>query len=251
MDYLPRERHGVAVLFLECDAREVDVNVHPAKAEVRFRDSGAGARADRQRGEACAGERAPSGGDDGRRGRAGGVARARLAGRRCRATANWDWRASPAAPAPRDASPSPRRAPSRASRRARRNGAGATPDAEADLAAPLGAARAQLHETYVIAQTRDGIVIVDQHAAHERIVYEKLKRQRAQNGVERQILLSPLVVELDAGAAAALIERVGELEALGLVIEGFGPGAVLLREAPEPDRQRRPGRPYCAISPRT
>ena len=89
-----------------------------------------------------------------------------------------------------------------------------------------------MHETYVIAQTRDGVVIVDQHAAHERIVYEKLKRQRAASGVERQILLSPLVVELDPYAAAALLERAEELQALGLVVEGFGPGAVLLREAP-------------------
>ena len=100
------------------------------------------------------------------------------------------------------------------------------------MAAPLGAARAQVHETYVIAQTRDGVVIVDQHAAHERIVYEKLKRQRAASGVERQILLSPLVVELDPYAAAALLEHARELQALGLVVEGFGPGAVLLREAP-------------------
>jgi len=75
-------------------------------------------------------------------------------------------------------------------------------------------------------------VIVDQHAAHERITYEKLKRQRAEHGVERQILLSPVVVELDPQGAAALVERAGELATLGLVVEGFGPGAVLLREAP-------------------
>jgi DNA mismatch repair protein MutL len=75
-------------------------------------------------------------------------------------------------------------------------------------------------------------VIVDQHAAHERIVYEKLKRQREETGVVRQMLLSPLVVDLDPGAAAALVERAAELEKLGLVVEGFGPGAALLREAP-------------------
>ena len=105
-------------------------------------------------------------------------------------------------------------------------------DASADLAAPLGAARAQMHDTYIVAQTRDGVVIVDQHAAHERIVYEKLKRQRERDGVARQILLSPLVVDLEPRAAAALAEKAGELEALGLVVEGFGPGAALLREAP-------------------
>jgi DNA mismatch repair protein MutL len=97
---------------------------------------------------------------------------------------------------------------------------------------PLGAARAQVHETYVIAQTADGIVIVDQHAAHERIVYERLKRQRAESGVERQILLSPIVVDLEPDAAAELVDHAGALEELGLVIEGFGPGAILLREVP-------------------
>ena len=89
-----------------------------------------------------------------------------------------------------------------------------------------------MHELYVIAQTSDGIVIVDQHAAHERIVYERLKRQRAENGVERQMLLSPLVVELDPDAAARLVEHAAALDELGLVVEAFGPGAVLLREIP-------------------
>jgi DNA mismatch repair protein MutL len=102
----------------------------------------------------------------------------------------------------------------------------------ADLAAPLGAARAQVHDAYVIAQTGDGIVIVDQLAAHERIVYERLKRQRAESGVERQILLSPIVVDLEPDAAAELVDHAGALEELGLVIEGFGPGAILLREVP-------------------
>ncbi len=89
-----------------------------------------------------------------------------------------------------------------------------------------------MHDSYVIAQTPDGIVIVDQHAAHERIVYERLKRQRAENGIERQILLSPLVVDLEPDAAALLVERADQLKDLGLVVEGFGPGAVLVREAP-------------------
>jgi DNA mismatch repair protein MutL len=101
-----------------------------------------------------------------------------------------------------------------------------------DLDAPLGAARAQLHETYIVAQTRAGLVIVDQHAAHERLVYEKLKRQREASGVARQILLIPAVVELDAVRLDALAPAVTELAELGLVIEPFGAGAVLVRETP-------------------
>ena len=89
-----------------------------------------------------------------------------------------------------------------------------------------------MHETYIIAQTADGLVIVDAHAAHERIVYEKLKRQREGEGVERQALLTPLVVDLDPDAAGLIDEHAGDLKALGLVVEGFGPGAVLVREAP-------------------
>jgi DNA mismatch repair protein MutL len=147
------------------------------------------------------------------------------------APANWDWRASPAAPGALNGFAEPEQAWFAGIAPSARV-SGDAPPAVTDLAAPLGAARAQVHETYVIAQTRDGVVIVDQHAAHERIVYEKLKRQRAASGVERQILLSPQVVELDPYAAAALLEHGGELQALGLVVEGFGPGAVLLREAP-------------------
>ena len=109
--------------------------------------------------------------------------------------------------------------------------AGRTP-AERDLAAPLGAARAQVHNAYILAQTADGLVIVDQHAAHERIVYETLKRQREGRGIERQTLLSPLVVDLDSDAAARIEAHADELASLGLVVEGFGPGAVMVREAP-------------------
>jgi DNA mismatch repair protein MutL len=97
---------------------------------------------------------------------------------------------------------------------------------------PLGAARAQLHETYIVAQTRDGLVVVDQHAAHERIVYERLKSAIEQSGVGRQILLIPEIVDLDEADAARLCARAPELEKLGLVIESFGPGAVAVRETP-------------------
>ncbi|MFZ1884820.1 MAG: DNA mismatch repair protein MutL, partial [Rhodoplanes sp.] len=97
---------------------------------------------------------------------------------------------------------------------------------------PLGAARAQLHETYIVAQTRDGVVIVDQHAAHERIVYERMKAQLAASGIARQTLLIPEIVELDEADVARLLARADELARYGLVIESFGPGAVAVRETP-------------------
>ena len=98
---------------------------------------------------------------------------------------------------------------------------------------PLGAARAQLHETYIVAQTRASVVIVDQHAAHERLVYERIKAALANGGVARQVLLIPEIVELDADEAAALAEARGRARpTLGLALEAFGPGAVLVREVP-------------------
>jgi DNA mismatch repair protein MutL len=104
-----------------------------------------------------------------------------------------------------------------------------TPDA---LDRPLGAARAQVHDTYIVAQTRDGLVIVDQHAAHERLVYERVKLALTQSGVSRQILLIPEIVELDDDDVARLTERATELARYGLAIEPFGPGAVAVRETP-------------------
>jgi DNA mismatch repair protein MutL len=97
---------------------------------------------------------------------------------------------------------------------------------------PLGVARAQLHETYVVAQTADGIVIVDQHAAHERLVYERMKKALANGGVTRQPLLIPEVVDLDPSEVTRVSARAGELAELGLVIEEFGPDAVVVREVP-------------------
>ena len=230
LDYLPRDRHAAAVLFVVCDPREVDVNVHPAKAEVRFRDGGLVrgliVGAVRHALEAALHRATTTGGSE-------TLAAMRAPQWRSPAPSQpWDWRASPAAPAPMNGFAEPEQASFGDFAPAANAAAGVAPLSSADLAAPLGAARAQVHDTYIVAQTRDGMVLVDQHAAHERIVYEKLKRQREANGVVRQILLSPLVVDLEPGAAAALIERAGELEKLGLVVEGFGPGAALLREAP-------------------
>src|SRR5205823_13271500 len=98
--------------------------------------------------------------------------------------------------------------------------------------APLGAARAQLHGTYILAETASGIVLVDQHAAHERLVYERMKEALAAHGVARQALLLPEVVELDETGAARLAARAGELAEFGLVIEPFGTGAGVVREVP-------------------
>jgi len=233
LDYLPQGRHAVAALFVVCDPREVDVNVHPAKAEVRFRDGGLTrglvVGAVKQALEAARHRATTTGGAH-----TLAAMRAPPWRRAAPAPQNWDWRASPAAPE--------RTSGDRFAEGAQASfgdfapaadaAANAAPPQSADLAAPLGAARAQVHDAYIVAQTREGIVIVDQHAAHERIVYEKLKRQREQSGVVRQILLTPLVVDLEPRAAAALVERAAELEGLGLVVEGFGPGAALLREAP-------------------
>jgi DNA mismatch repair protein MutL len=224
LDFLPPDRHAVAALFVECEPSEVDVNVHPAKAEVRFHDAAAiralivGALKQRLN-EAL--HRAST---------TGGTAtilamRPPQSYRGASYSPRWDWRGSPAAPQLAE--------PFQASFAEVAPSAPAAAFAsEHDLAAPLGAARAQLHENYIIAQTRDGVVIVDQHAAHERIVYERLKREREKGGIERQALLTPLIVDLDPDAAALIDAHSEELAGLGLMIEGFGPGAMMVREAP-------------------
>ncbi|MBB4196928.1 DNA mismatch repair protein MutL [Rhodoblastus sphagnicola] len=229
MDFLSADRHPTLALFLDCPPRQVDVNVHPAKAEVRFADSGLvrgfviGAL---KQALASALHRAtPS---------LAPRALDKFAHNRDAAPKNWDWRALPAAPAP-----APMQAPGFAFEE---SASGPSPCADArphlapltdeTLDAPLGAARAQLHETYIVAQTRDGLVLVDQHAAHERLVYERLKKQRAEAGVARQALLSPHIVDLDPADAARLIEAEPLLASLGLSIEPFGPGAVAVHETP-------------------
>jgi DNA mismatch repair protein MutL len=245
-DYLPRDRHPVVALFVVLDGREVDVNVHPAKTEVRFRDP-ASVRSllirALQDGLAREGRRAAStgGGATIAAFRAPGVSSPvsrRFGGGR----QGWDWHNSPALPAdPRFYEGSAARAAGFAEAAQAAFDTGA-PSADVRVAInepqpelldrPLGAARAQVHETYIVAQTRDGLVIVDQHAAHERLVYERLKAALARTGVARQILLIPEIVELDDADVARLTERAAELARYGLVIEGFGPGAVAVQETP-------------------
>ena len=232
-DYLPRDRHPVVALFVALDAREVDANVHPAKAEVRFRDAGlVRALIVHALKEGLARE--------GKRTAASGAAIASFRPVFAPRPGTWDWRRSPSLP------PSPM--PGFAGAAAR--GFGEWDQAAFDVGAPtadvrfdaqppaglvdrpLGAARAQIHETYIVSQTRDGLIVVDQHAAHERIVYEKLKASLAQNGVQRQILLIPEIVELAEATVERLLACAEALALFGLAIESFGPGAVAVRETP-------------------
>ncbi len=232
-DFLARDRHPVVALFLEIEPHLVDVNVHPAKAEVRFRDSGMV------------------------RGLMLGALRHALAGAGHRASTSTAGYALGRA-VPEGASPAPWRggggggyasapSPAGAMRElldgfsGRVEGGAATPppaplagaqDSPAVAAWPLGVARAQVHETYIVAQTGDGIVIVDQHAAHERLVYERMKAALSARGVERQALLIPDIVDMEDGDARRLLERADEFAELGLVIEPFGPGALAVREIP-------------------
>jgi len=223
MDYLPSDRHPALALFLACDPRFVDVNVHPAKAEVRFRDPGL------VRGLIIGALRQTLSGALHRASTTGG-ARTLETLARGQPNARWDWRQSPAAPGFQEtAQASFVNDVSAPMADVRAHDSAPLPDA---LDAPLGAARTQLHDTYIVAQTRDGIVIVDQHAAHERLVYEKLKRQRAETGIARQLLLIPAIVEMDEGDVERLLSHAVELEASGLALESFGPGAVAVREVP-------------------
>jgi len=225
-DVLARDRHPAAALFIGCDPHLVDVNVHPAKAEVRFREPGlarglvvsalrhalaeAGHRASSTVAGATLGAMRPE--QPGARvyrmdrpsAQARGAAYQAQAPGFAEVTEGWSARL--------DETPAPDDTPA--------------------TALPLGAARAQLHENYIIAQTETGFVIVDQHAAHERLVYERLKRAAAARGIAAQALLIPEVVELAPDDCSLLLGHAEDLAALGLGIEPFGPGAIAVRETP-------------------
>ncbi|WFU42509.1 DNA mismatch repair endonuclease MutL [Bradyrhizobium sp. CB82] len=233
-DYLPRDRHPVLALFVTLDPREVDANVHPAKSEVRFRNAGL-VRAlivhGLKEGLAREGRRTAA--------NSGGSALSSFRPAFTPRPGNWDWRQSPSAPTILPSFEGTA-APAFAERVQAAFDVGA-PTADVRIETqpagdlvdrPLGAARTQIHETYIVSQTRDGLIIVDQHAAHERIVYERLKASLAKNGVQRQILLIPEIVELDEATVERLLARSDELASFGLAIESFGPGAVAVRETP-------------------
>jgi DNA mismatch repair protein MutL len=224
-DVLAGDRHPALALFLTLPAEEVDVNVHPAKAEVRFRDSAM------VRG-LIVGSIKHALHDGGLR-TATPLARFAID---TMAQTPVNHNAAPPAPSytqtgfmDRDyggyTSQNTAFAP-----QARAESAPMTTAAPDSF--PLGAARAQIHENYIVAQTADGLVVVDQHAAHERLVYERFKAQMAQSGVARQGLLSPFIVELDDVAAGRILDNAADLARLGLEVEPFGAGAVAVRAVP-------------------
>ncbi|MEE9315268.1 MAG: DNA mismatch repair endonuclease MutL [Rhizobiaceae bacterium] len=250
MDFLSRSRHPVLALFITIDPSQVDVNVHPAKAEVRFRDaglvrglivgalrqaiSGAGHRASTEGATDMLSSFKPefkAGGVGEQASKAAGYQYTTPPAR----NQNYDWQQSPNRPEPATHTAG--------FGETQQAGFDVTSAPSADVrvdeqdwtesqALPMGAARAQIHENYIVAQTDDGLIIVDQHAAHERLVYERMKAQIARDGVAGQMLLIPDVVDMPEEDANRLLEHAEDLKKLGLTIESFGPGALAVRETP-------------------
>lgn len=214
-DLMASGRFPAVVLFIDSPPEQVDVNVHPAKAEVRFRDGGF------VRGLVISAIREALG----RRRMTGDVALA--------ADATESFRPAAITTPPQSGFAEVQHRLAMQMPPASSVVAADHPQADYPQADyPLGQARAQLHDTYIISQTREGMILVDQHAAHERLVYERLKRERAGQGVLTQPLLVPEVVELDAVQATHLAAAADLLAEAGLVLEAFGEGAVLVREVP-------------------
>jgi DNA mismatch repair protein MutL len=210
-DVIMRGRYPALALFVTCPPGFVDVNVHPAKAEVRFRDGGLVRSLIIRAIRDALGEAKP-------RASFQGVSFVSSAAQRQAAFAAQ--------------SPTGFAEPQSAFAMDMAVAARPAPQSDLPVNYPLGAARAQLHDTYIVAQTAQGVVIVDQHAAHERLVYERLKRERAAFGIVTQPLLIPEVIDLDAATVERLVEAAELLAQSGLVLEAFGETAMLVREIP-------------------
>ena len=238
MDFLAHGRHPMLCLFLSIPPELVDVNVHPAKAEVRFQDSAL------VRGMIVGGLKHALA-EAGHRASTSVADQTLQSFKTPSPVLPWDgeYRQSQSsyknlkgmAGAPYTGSyysgdSLARKIPGMESQPAARPHV--QEEAVRDNAYPLGAACAQVHETYIVAQTGDGLVLVDQHAAHERLVYEKMKRELAGGGIKSQPLLLPEVIELDEPSVERLLSRRDELEELGLSLESFGPGAVVVQQVP-------------------